>query len=360
VRIGLLFLLFSLGASAVSAQLDPKTALLEQAGFDALEAGQPHRAAEVFRQAMAGDPRNPRLYLGLGLAASLENRNVEAKAALDHALALDPTLYEARQFLGQVYYRLGDLQTAVATYETLVAGSPESPLRPTLERWRRELELQARMRQEVGNHFTVSFEGPEEAELAARALQSLDAAYWRIGQTLSTYPTTPIAVVLYTAEQFRDITRAPSWAAASYDGTIRVPMRGALRKPEERARVLSHEFTHALVRNLSPRTLPLWLNEGLATALEADDLSWAESRVGRHGGKAPIGSLAGSFGRLNGADAELAYASSALAAKRLLDEAGGFAVANLIRDLGEGADLEAAFARRMPWSFGEFLRDMAR
>ena len=110
----------------------------------------------------------------------------------------------------------------------------------------------------------------------------LDRAYWRIGLLLGgTYPNEPVPVVLYTGEQFRDITRSPSWAAGAYDGIIRVPMRGALDNPTELDRVLSHEFAHALIRNLAPRGVPTWLNEGLATALETGDLEWAEKQVRR-------------------------------------------------------------------------------
>src|SRR5688572_17904099 len=123
------------------------------------------------------------------------------------------------------------------------------------------------MQMAVGNHFTVSFSGPEEADLAAKALESLDIAYWRIGQVLNTYPATPVPVVLYTTEQFRDITRAPEWAAGAYDGIIRVPMRGALAKTAELDRVMAHEFAHALLRTLAPTGVPTWLNEGLAAAL---------------------------------------------------------------------------------------------
>ena len=43
---------------------------------------------------------------------------------------------------------------------------------------------------------------------------------------------------------------------------------------------------------------------------------------------------------LSGRDAQVAYATSALAARRLLDEAGGAAVANLLRDLGDGVEFE--------------------
>ena len=93
-----------------------------------------------------------------------------------------------------------------------------------------------------------------------------------------------VPVVLYTREQFRDITRSPEWAAAAYDGIIRVPMRGAGEKGEDLDRVLAHEFSHALIRSLATRNLPTWLNEGLASVLESDDLDWATRTrgEGRH------------------------------------------------------------------------------
>ena len=52
----------------------------------------------------------------------------------------------------------------------------------------------------------------------------LEAAYARIGAALATYPAEPITVVLYTREQFQDVTRLPTWAAGNYDGRIRVPV----------------------------------------------------------------------------------------------------------------------------------------
>jgi hypothetical protein len=55
--------------------------------------------------------------------------------------------------------------------------------------------------------------------------------------------------------------------------------------------------------------------------------------------------------------AQLAYASSASAARRLLDDAGGAAVANLLRDLGGGAGFDAAFLHRMQRTFADFQAD---
>jgi len=340
--------------AALGAQIDPRAALVERGAWAALNAGQGHAAAEAFRDALAADPKNARLHLGAGMAASLERRDTDARDEFERAIVLDPKLMQARVLLGQMQYRLGDPSLAIRTYETLLALSPdESDARATLERWQREAELRDRMQQAVGSHFTVSFEGPAEAELAAEALEVLDRAYWRIGQLLGTYPSEPIGVVLYTGEQFRDITRAPSWAAGAYDGVIRVPMRGALDKREELDRVLSHEFTHALIRTLASRGVPAWLNEGLATALETGNLAWAETQAARQP-PVPLRALQAGFGRFTGAQAQLAYATSALAARRLLEEAGGFAVANLLRDLGEGVPFEAAFLHRIQRPFADF------
>jgi len=340
--------------AVLGAQIDPRTALVERGAWTALNAGQARAAADAFREALAADPKNARLHLGAGMAASLERRDTDARDEFERAIALDPKLMQARTLLGQIQYRLGDPLLAIRTYETLLALSPDDrDARATLARWQREADLHDRMQQAVGSHFTVSFEGPAEAELAAEALEVLDRAYWRIGQLLGTYPSEPIAVVLYTSEQFRDITRSPSWAAGAYDGTIRVPMRGALDKREELDRVLSHEFTHALIRTLASRGVPTWLNEGLATALETGNLDWAETRAATQA-PVPLRALQGGFGRFTGAQAQLAYATSALAARRLLEEAGGFAIANLLRDLGEGAAFEDAFLHRIQRPFAQF------
>jgi len=200
----------------------------------------------------------------------------------------------------------------------------------------------------------VSFEGPEEARLAEQAIESLDRAFWRIGGMLGSYPYAPIPVILYSNEQFRDITRSPSWAVGAYDGTIRVPMRGALDNPEELDRVLAHEFTHALVREIAPHGVPAWLNEGLATALENGDLTWAERRVHEAGARVPLEQLTASFGRLSGGQAQLAYAASALTVRKMMDTAGGPAVVNLLRDLGDGVSFDTAFTHRMRQRFDDF------
>jgi len=354
-------LILSCAAVPAMAQSSPKAAMLEQQAWAALDAGKAQVAEQAFRDAIALDPKNARLHLGLGTAAFMLRRDADAKASLEQALVLAPGLTRARAQLAQVAKRQGDLPEAIRLFTVVASEVPgDAGVRDTLERWQREAELHERMRLTVGDHFTIRFEGPEDAALAAKVLESLDRAFWRVSDVFGAFPTKTVPVVLYSGEQFRDITRSPQWAAGAFDGTIRVPMRGALEQGEDLDRVLAHEFAHALIRSLATRTLPTWLNEGLASVLESDRLGWAEDYVAKAARVPSLTVLAGSFSKLSGAEAQVAYAASALAARRLLDEAGGAAVANLLRDLGDGVDFEAAFLHRIQKSFADFQAPLPR
>ncbi|HUK36419.1 MAG TPA: tetratricopeptide repeat protein [Vicinamibacterales bacterium] len=354
MRSSLLLAALLVAGPAAAQTSNPRTALMERAAWDALARGQNKAAADIFRQALASDPNNPQLHVGAATAAYADRRDEDAKNELDRALSLNSNLTSALQLMGQVLHRRGDLVGAIRLYESLARDNPvDAATQPTLDRWRREFDLQLHMQQTFGDRFAVSFEGPAEEALAARAVDSLNGALERICGVLNTYPTRTIPVVLYTAEQFTDITRAPTWAAAAYDGTIRVPMRGALEQEGELDRVLAHEFTHALVHTLAPTAIPTWLNEGLAAALESPTIDWAAQTV-RQEPPVPLSVLSRSFGRFTGGQAKLAYATSALAVQRMLDDVGEIAVANLIRDLGDGVDFETAFAHRIQRTFDDF------
>lgn len=209
--------------------------------------------------------------------------------------------------------------------------------------------------QAQGSRFTVLFEGGEDYELANRALDVLNEGYERIGAALVNYPQAPITVVLYTQQQFQDITRAPAWAAGAFDGKIRIPIRGALSRPEELQRVLSHELAHAMIHAIAPRRVPYWLNEGLAVAFEPQGSAWADAELARSRLRLPFRRLADSFRGLSGEQARVAYAQSAVMAKRLLDEAGGPTMVAILRDLAAGQSFQAAYEQRLFLSYDVFL-----
>ena len=204
------------------------------------------------------------------------------------------------------------------------------------------------------------FEAATDEPLARTALSRLEAAYWRVGHTLGVYPSQPITVVLYTREQFGDITKLATWSVAAYDGRIRVPLRGALEQPDELDRVLSHEFVHAVVATLGGRTVPAWVNEGLATVLEPAGPRDAEATLEQSDARPALSTLHRGFVNLSRRDAEVAYGSAARAVRRLIEQRGAPAVVALLEDLARGVAFASAFEQRMAMRYEDFAALAAR
>lgn len=332
-----------------------------RAGWNAIRDGRNGDAAAAFAAAIEADPRDPSLHLGAGLAAQLLGDTSKARDWFEQALKLAPNFTTASLLLGDLLYRESDLQGAIAIYEAAAKYAPnDRTLTGRLERLRAEPSPERGFFQAPSAHFTVLFEGPADEAMAQRAVELLESAYWRVGTALYTFPERVITVVLYTEQQFRDTTRSPAWAAAAYDGRIRIPMRGALdQAPGELDRVLTHELTHAMIRAIAPRGVPTWLNEGLAVMFEPDGTQWADATLGESQQRLPLEELAGSFDGLSGSQARVAYAESADAARRLFDQAGGAGVVALLQDIARGVPFSEAFDRRMLTPYSTFVASLA-
>jgi tetratricopeptide (TPR) repeat protein len=349
-------LVFCLAAPAApAARQQGPAAQLARAGWDALNGGRVPEAATAFEAALKTTPQQPTLLLGAGICARLEGREDDARRLLVDALAIQPSLTEASLVLGAVLYQAGDIDGAIDAYQQALAHAPGHPrLLQQLDAWRKEATLHSGFHRKLANHFTVLFEGPAEAELADRAVAVLEAAYLRIGTALFTYPTEVITVVLYTREQFHDVTQSPEWAGGAYDGRIRVPVQGALANPAEFERVLTHEFTHALVHSIAPRGVPFWLDEGLAVRFEGSEPEGRRTRVRTAPALIPLPRLERSFAALSAPEAELAYAQSAVAVQAMFEQAGGAAIVSLLEAIGSGTAFPDAFQRTMLISYADF------
>ena len=223
----------------------------------------------------------------------------------------------------------------------------------------REEALHRTFQQAQGARFIVLFEGSQDEQLATRAVTMLEEAYERIGTLFGIFPQRTITAILYTEQQFQDITRAPAWAAAAYDGRIRVPVRGALEHPEELSRVLCHELAHAMIESIAPRGVPFWLAEGLAVMLEPDGGARTQAELARTPERLPFDRLARNFRQLSPAEARIAYAQSAAIARTLFDQAGAPTVVAILRDLAAGRAFDAAYEQRLSLPFEAFLASLA-
>lgn len=311
-------------------------------GWEAVQRGDGEKAAAAFREALAANPDDPNALTGAAIASHLLGRDDQAISSLKKALVVEPDYASAAHLLGQLAYAQGDLDLAIKSYERVVKIAPGSPgVYQQLEAWKKEAALHDSFASRPGVRFNLVFEGPSQQRLADRVSASLETAYVRVGKALNAYPPEAITAILYTNEQFRDITKSPSWAAAAYDGRIRIPVLGALRTPAELDRVVTHEYVHALVQSVAPRGVPVWLNEGLATYFEPVDHGWLQQQLRAAGTIIPLSRLEDSFGHLDGQQAVIAYAESMVAARVLIERLGpNFPV--FLQYLGNGTSMDQA------------------
>jgi tetratricopeptide (TPR) repeat protein len=326
-------------AAALQAQTpDAKT----QAGWQALQAGNADRAASLFYEALTAHPREPFAHFGAGVAAHVLGREEDAQRSLARALELNPLLTEASLLLGDIQYHLGDVDAAVRTYEKAVALAPgNAELLRRLNAWRKEASAERGMETWSKGSFSIVLEGRSgDRAMATRALDTLDAAYWRIGRALGAFPSGRIMVTLYTEQQFHDFTNAPDWSDGLFDGRIRMPVGGLSKDPLRFEHVLTHELVHAMIAGIAPRNVPGWLHEGLASYFEPVDRAAAE-RILKRFPIVPLSRLQGSFSQLGTNQAVFAYTVSVVAAGMAVDRLGPRTSA-LIQALGDGQSLESA------------------
>jgi tetratricopeptide (TPR) repeat protein len=332
---------------------DPIT--LAQAGTRALDAQRFAVALDAFTKAAALRPDDASLCFGAGLAAFMLGQDATAQSRFECALVRNPNYVTAATWLGDLHYRAGRLREAIATYEAAQRRAPKNTeLRQKLANWRKEFELQSRFREVRTAHFSALFELDADEPLVREAVDRLELAYERIGTALGLYPTDTITVVLYSREQFDQVTGLASWSAAAYDGRIRVPLSDVLKQSEELDRVLTHEFVHAVVARLGGRTVPTWLSEGLATVLEPAGSGDVEALLRESAATPPLSRLHGKFTDFSRQDARIAYASSARAVRHLVEQHGMPALVALLQDLARGEPFADAFRQRISMRYDEF------
>src|SRR5262249_31434265 len=152
-------------------------------------------------------------------------QNDDARVWFERALARNPAYVPPAVWLGELHYRAGRLREAISVYEAALERSPGTQkLERRLVEWRKERDLASRFSETRGEHFSVLFERPTDEPVARRVVEQLEAAYAHVGAVLDAFPNQRITAVLYTREQFHDITRLAEWSAAGYDGRIRVPL----------------------------------------------------------------------------------------------------------------------------------------
>ena len=281
-----------------------------------------------------------------------------AASSLERSLELVPKDPDALLALAQVYLKQDQRPQALDLLHRAKEAGVHSPeLEKKIEQLSREVDAEWDFVQTQSAHFRISFADSEDDRAVHVVLAALEEAYYSDGGKFEFYPGERTPVVLYTQQDFHNITQTPGWAGAAFDGRIKLPVRGLQADDAQLTRVVRHEYAHSLIIQLSNGRAPVWLNEGLAVwAEESEDgerQAWAEQKIAGQE-LFTLDQLSNSFIQLPVERAEVAYAEGYLAVRALVDDYGARKIPGLLSNLAHSRDMREAFAATYPGDLASF------
>jgi len=308
---------------------------------------------DAFRRASAYEPdKNADTCLGLGYGSFRMKNYDDALYYLYDAVYLDEKNPTGHEMIAQIYYSRGRIEDAIDEWKTVLELDPKNEnARRLLDKAQKEYRVEGAFNKNETYYFTIKYEGGENSELGYKVLDILDKAYGEVGGDLGYYPNEPVTVILYTQQQFTDVTDAPSWSGGIFDGNIRIPVGGEFAM-ERLKTVLYHEYTHYVIMMVAGRKVPTWINEGIAQYEErwVHDLKYYEI----DGKPIPLTELEGPFINMPPKLAMVAYVESLSAVSFFVDTFGMYDLSKLVKLLGEDATLDDAFRRSTGISYADF------
>lgn len=303
--------------------------------------------SELMLEAQEYDDTQRDFWSMRGFALLRLKQYFEAEADLQEARSMGDPDAHILLMLGKLYYQTDRMYLAFDALESAQLHAPDNRgIADMLNKVRRELAVERDMDKQYGGHFVITFDGDQDDDLGRDVLEVLEDAYRSIGSWLDHYPEQRVTVILYSRQQFSDLTDSPEWAGGLYDGKIRLPVGGISYVDADVRGLLYHEYMHVVTRDIAGKTLPYWLNEGLAEVAEAEfsepDLGFLS--LAREQRKLyRLLTLEGRFSRFQGPQVALAYQQSYSVVRFLVDDYGWHLVRDLLFALGEGHTIERAF-----------------
>jgi len=308
---------------------------------EALAAGDRREALRYARLALFKEPESPAGLEALAAAQLALDEAGSARQTAESAVRLAPGRASSHELLADVLVNLGEIDAARTRYLRALDLGDEARIRRKL----RSLEPASALVSSA--RFRVKYRGDADEALGFAVLNVMDRTWDEYEGYLGFSPDLPVTVVLQTDAAFRDTTRAPGWAAAWNDGTIRLPVRGLVHPTPGVVRVLRHELAHSFLTSRVGPACPTWLQEGVAQWLEGGDPAREDAELraaAQHGRLTALRDLERPFSALATAEASSAYAQSLSAVAHLLRIGGRAGLRRFIDALAAGRDTAEALA----------------
>ena len=328
-------------------------------------------ALERLERALELHPGRLRYALALARARFLLGDELVALEDLESLAERAPGYAAVHMLTADIHERRGDLEAALealARAAPLVLDGERTPLARRVVRLTKQAKTEAEFRTDSSGHFLIRYAADVDTATVALVRELLEDAYVHVTAELGLTPRTAARIVLYADGEFRDVTGAQAWVGALYEGgVLRVPARNLEQHRDTAARILTHEFTHHVLRERTPR-LPAWWHEGIA--------QWQESLAAASTGRGL------NLARQRDADAllslrqmrdlrpfdqrgdvvKLFYAQSRSFVLWLVNRKGRTGISDFLTNLGTGTDTDGAAKRALGDSvqglWSEWLRDL--
>jgi tetratricopeptide (TPR) repeat protein len=334
------------------------------AGKFEFEHGNVDQARRYFDSALRFQPENATVLIYYAALLVRTGNSSQALSYAQRAVSAAPQSPDAYTVLGYAQQASDRTKDAVASWKHSLELRPDPAVQQYLDKAQREQSAETDFAQRESSHFVMHYEGKQTSEaFRGQILAALESDYDDLSRDLGTPPRDNILVTLYTEQAFFDVTRAPSWSGALNDGKLRIPINGLSSMTPELARVLRHELAHSFINQISAGRCPIWLHEGIAQLLEPKSLGGDGRQLAqlfKTQRNIPLNALEGSFMRLSGSEAYLAYAESLAAVSYINDSYGMSDIQRILQRLGEGSSTEAALRATIHSDYGQLESDLGK
>lgn len=323
--------------------------------------------ARTLEFAIAVDPENPGPLVQLGSYYLRLDYDQDAVFRLEEALQLDANNLDAKELLGDAYYKSNKLNAAIEMWQEVLATKPNSPsVKTKLDKAQRELSVEGRYTKQPtrSRFFEISLAPGTRYSEFTDVTRILDQARRDVGGKLGIYPDTITQVVVYTADDFSRATDVGAHVGALFDGKVRIPLqdsKGEKLDSKELQRRLHHEYVHVVLRYVAGNRVPWWFNEGLAETL-SDTLTTDEKRVlsqaASEGRLVTLRALEGSqLEKLDPEALSMAYLQSHASVDYLMRRFGVRAINQLLGEIAAGSAIEDAMYKVFRRGYTEIERE---
>jgi tetratricopeptide (TPR) repeat protein len=312
---------------------------------------------------------NPKVDHLIGKKLSQKYRFAEGSAFQRQALKFDANYLPARIQLAQDLLRLGNEDEGWQLAEEVhqrdgydVTAYNLVGLRETLGQF-----------QTVTNQdFILRMSRHEAAIYGDRALELLQRAQKRLSEKYGLAPAPPTIVEIFPEQKDFAVRTFgmpdnPGFLGVCFGHVVTANSPASqTAHPANWQAVLWHEFCHVLTLQLTRNKMPRWLSEGISVYEEfQENPTWGQAMTPRYremilgDDLTPVGKLSAAFlSPKSDLHLQFAYYESSLVVEYLVQRFGFESLKQILRDLGEGADVNVAIAAHTE-PIDDFEKDFA-